>query len=455
MADSDAKRGKKGVSDVYLVVDTQEGAVIPFVESGLKDHAHVVKQITTGDYLICRKKRGAGGPTILACIERKTHQDFSASFKDGRYEKVLKSMRALRDRTGCQLYFFVEGPAFPSPDRRFARIPFSSILSAMTKLQVRDGIHVVVTEDESHTARRLADFLRAYETETPYAPVAPQAAAVAEGAVAGGGEGDADADAEAADDDNDVEDGELTIPDVLKGRVTPTDDEEVVNMWARLRGVSVVLGKILTREFSVAQLASQEIGVDRIAALKTSTGRLINADAKASLLSVRSGSAKHAIKIISGLRNVTPAVAQLVLDSAGGSLRRLCSYSAASIAMVTIPQKTRTVKLGKIRAERIRRLLHYMEGVAPVEDPAPNVLGEGTSAAAHRRTVAARKAATAAAQKASREREALEDAELEAAERESADLLGLVYGAEAAEDEDALPLPDDDVEEILNMWTAL
>jgi ERCC4-type nuclease len=355
MADSGSTgpaRGKKGASDVYLIVDARERAVIPFIETELQEHAYVQKQINTGDYLICRKTRG-GEPKILACIERKTHEDFAASFKDGRYENI-KKMRALRAATGCQLYFFIEGAAFPSPNRRFARIPFSSILAAITKLMVRDGVFVVQTEDQSHSAKRLADFLRVFDAETPYAapPDAGDIAAADPDAAEGG-----------------APDAELAVPDVLTAQIEQTDDEAAVVMWARLRGISVVLGKILTREFTAAELATQKVAPDRIRALKTATGRPINKDAVASLLAVRAGSAEHAVKLVSGLRNITPAVATLILESAGG-LSRLCAQPTVFLAGVKLPQKTRTVQLGKTRAERIRRILHYKVGAAlPAEDP--------------------------------------------------------------------------------------
>lgn len=399
MADSDSKRGKKGASDVYLIVDARERAVIPFIETELQDHAYLQKQINTGDYLVCRRGRGDAEPTILACVERKTHEDFAASFKDGRYENI-KKMRALRDKTGCQLYFFIEGPAFPNPNRRFARIPFSSILAAVTKLMVRDGVFIVQTEDESHTAKRLADFLRVFDTEVPYVPAPP--------AAAGG---------EAAPEEDD--EGPLAVPEVLTGRIEQSDDDAAVNMWARLKGISVVLGKILTREFSVAELAAQQVSLDRLRALKTVTGRPINKDALASLLSVRAGSRPHAVKLVSGMRNISPAVATLILDSAG-SLSGLCSWGAASIAMVAIPQKNRTVKLGKTRAERIRKLLHYKEGAAPAEEPRAYTLRDpGTPPAAA-------------------------PASTEAEE----DLLDLVYSADG--EEDGVPvLPDEEVDAIL------
>jgi ERCC4-type nuclease len=354
-------------SRTYLVVDARERSVLPFLEDSLKEHAYVQGQINTGDYLVCQLPPGGGPPTIRACVERKTLKDFASSLRDGRYRNVEK-MRELRARTGCQLYFFVEGPAFPALNRRFSRIPFANILAATTKLMVRDEILVVQTENERHTAERLADFLRAFDETESAPPRLPFALAEDPG----GAPELVGADEERAG--LVAERGAalpLPVPEALLGLVEESDGDAVVTMWARLRGVSVVLGKIISREFSVVELAAQAVGVDRVRALRTATGRLANKDAIASLLAVRAGSAEHAAKLVSGLRGVTPAVAELILGSAG-SLSRLCGYSVAVMAMISIPQKNRATKLGKKRADRIRRLLHFKEPPhgAPGGDPA-------------------------------------------------------------------------------------
>ena len=144
-------------------------------------------------------------------------------------------------------------------------------------------------------------------------------------------------------------------------RIEQTDDEAAVDMWARLRGVSVVLGKILTRSFTISELATRKVAPDQIRALKTATGRPINKDAAASLLAVRAGDAEHAMKLVSGLRNISPAVASLILEATGG-LMGVCAQPVNALAAIKLPQKNRTVALGKTRAERIHRILHYKDG---------------------------------------------------------------------------------------------
>jgi ERCC4-type nuclease len=363
----DKAETKKKVSDVYLIVDSRERAVAPFIETECQEHAYVSKQINTGDYLICRRpQNGEGPPVILACIERKTHEDFAASFKDGRYGNI-KKMLALRKQTKCQLYYLIEGPAFPNPNRRFARIPYSSILAAITKLMVRDGAYIIQTEDEAHSAKRLVDLMRVFDTEIPY--VLPESRSDADDAE---GE-DADANLALAGLDE-----TLAVPSIITARIEQTDDDAIVNVWARLRGISVVLGKIASKEFTIAELATQKVPLEQLKNMKTFQGRPINKDALSSLMAIRNSNREQSVKLLSGIKGVSPVKAKLVIDAAGG-LPQLCNMLTADLALVVIPQANRSIKLGKVCAERIKRLLHYKEGTpAPVEH-AGYVLGDSTT----------------------------------------------------------------------------
>lgn len=418
----DSARSFARLSPTYLIADSRERAVIPFLEDAFKHHALLVKQVTTADYLICRRGPAGSSAAVLAAIERKTLDDFAASFKDARYENVNK-MRALREKTGCQLFFFVEGPAFPSPSRRFARIPYANILAAITKLMVRDGVFVVQTEDEAHTAKRLAELTHAFDSVGAVAAVAPAYFGGAGGAanagvadVAADAGGVADVATEVAADVAAVDDYQFDVPAVLTDRTEPTECETAISMWMQLRGISVVLGKILTREFSVAELAAQLVPIDRISNLKTATGRKINKDALASLLAVRSGNLEQFAKVLAGIRNVTPDVARLILNSVGG-VAALCAATVDRVAAIEIPQKNRTVRLGAARAKKVCHMLHWREtknditrGVAPpaatpaatlAAPPAENArgrvrAGEARAGAAHAGAARAEESAEAA-----------------------------------------------------------
>jgi hypothetical protein len=332
------------LSRTYLIADARERAVIPFIETEFQEHAFTVKQVTTADYIICRSE--AAGAVVLAAIERKSHADFSASFKDGRHDNIAK-MTALRAATGCTLLYFVEGPAFLSPKTNVGGIPFGNIIAAMTKMMVCDGIFVVQTENEAHTAKRLLDFVRAFDAAPVPAPLQPSTG---------------------------IE--PCPVPDVLTARAEETDDEAAVLVWARLDGISVTTAKILTHAFSVAELSSQSVTVDRIRALRSETGRSIGKDAVESLLHVRSeaSAGPHgpdgphgphrprdpvSVKLVSGIKNITPAIATQLLDATGG-LAGLCQ--SPCLAEVMINQKARSVKFGNARADRVQRVLRYVSG---------------------------------------------------------------------------------------------
>lgn len=338
------------MAHIYLVSDTRERYVHGLIES-LFDQAgagHVVYQINTGDYLICRRLAG-GQPEILACIERKTLKDFAASFKDGRYLNRNKMMD-LRDKTGCQLYFFVEGAAFPKPTWKVSRIPYGSILSAMTNMMVRDGIHVVQTENEMGTAQRLLDFVRAFEkADVPYRYP-----------VGGGSESASESASGTASEINTT-----GVPDLVMGTIEKDDEILATEMWGKLTGISLPTAQLIAKTFSVSDIVGGRVSDAELDALRTAGGRQLVKKGRDSLRSLRRGSQKDEVKILSGIPGISPAMATQILTTGGAnsgalSLSALLALGERGVAGVSIRQKGRTVRLGDARAERICRLLTYV-----------------------------------------------------------------------------------------------
>lgn len=322
------------MSDVYLVSDTRERSVHGFIESlfGPANATHVVAQINTGDYLVCRRLAGAA-PEILACVERKTLKDFASSFADGRYLNRHKMMD-LRDKTGCQLYFFVEGPAFPQATWKIpqSRTTYGAILSAMTHMMLRDGIFVVQTKDESGTAQRLLDFVKGFGvTDIPY--LFP----IKEGGAS----------------DNCTPAG---VPEIVMGVVEKSDDLLATEMWGKLTGISIPTAQIIANSFTAADLVAGRAD-DRLEALRTATGRQLTKKGKSSLLALKNGNAKVAVKLLAGVPGISPATAARILE--GRSIDTLLQLGRAEIANCQIHQKGRVVRLGDARAERIWRLMNY------------------------------------------------------------------------------------------------
>lgn len=357
----------------YLIADARERAVTPFLEDAIV-HAKLSnagsrlvlgRQVNTGDYLICQHSRAGDPPssTIRACIERKTLHDFAASFKDGRHANIQK-MRDLRTQTGCQLYYVIEGPAFPSPSRRISQIPYASILTAITNLMVRDSVMVIQTENELHSAKRLADLITAFDKlpavqASPALPASekpPASPPVPVVPITTGGAAETALESLQID----AEMASPTIPECLTTPMHQSDADAVISMWSQLRGVSAVLGKIISQKFSVADIAAGLVSDTQIKQLRTATGRAINADAIKSLRAIGGGDAEAAIRTVSGIRGISRPTATLILTSIGGLVALSDIDRIAECAEIQLPHGNRTVKLGAVRATRIQSLLNYV-----------------------------------------------------------------------------------------------
>jgi hypothetical protein len=348
----------------YLMIDDRERDVIPHLKPllGTESPSRMcVHRVHTGDYLIGRRVPGVSGTEIVACFERKSLKDFVSSFKDGRYENRRK-MLELRDKTGCQLYYIVEGPAFPSPSWVVCSgTKYQSILSAMTTLPLASGIHIIQTKDTQHTALRLRDFVLALDKVTdPYKyPVLPDAAL--------NGPGNTQA----------VVPGTL-VPEMVTGVYEKDPDSLCMELWAKLTGVSVVTAKMLVEAGSVHEfLTGQTVG--DIAKFKTAGGRLLVKKGRESLTALRFGTTEVGIKVLSGVHLVSPKLATEILEAVPGAthkLRSLCAWAASDLAAVRVTQKSRTIQLGRARADRILKMLHWKsagDGAAPTADAAPPV----------------------------------------------------------------------------------
>ncbi len=337
----------------YLVYDTRERGVELFIEQEFTDIKYLKSQIQTGDYHICIKNGSTRAPTVAACIERKTYDDFAASFTDGRYANLDKLL-ALRAKTGCQLYYIIEGPAFPSPNRRFHRIPYSNILGAITKLMVRHGIMIVQTENPMHTAVRLYQLTKAFVDE----PECYSYPVDAKYAIAGDADDADDADNADAPADAPEDDEKLTVPDVVNDVLEESSETAVAKVWSRLKGVTLILGGVLCRTISVAGFARKEMTVDALQKLRSAGNRPLHKGALSALLGLRAGGRGAEEKILSGVRGVGVPAAKALLESAGG-LAALLSRSAETMAIMAIPRGAGSAKLGVAKAARITTVLNF------------------------------------------------------------------------------------------------
>jgi hypothetical protein len=340
----------------YLIADMRERGVIPHLEPLLNPigcrPALEVHQIHTGDYLLCRHNIDGGqtSTSVIACFERKSLKDFVQSFRDGRWEN-RKKMFELRARTGCQLYYIVEGPAFPNPTWVVGSgTKYQSILSAMTTLPLASGVHIIQTKDTRHTAQRLRDYVQALSTiADPFVyPVEEGGAAGGEVALAAG----------------------TLVPLSVTGSYEKDPDTLCMDLWARLTGISITSAKILVGCCSVREFLG---GALDIAKFKLPSGNTLVKKGRESLKDLRDGRIEAGIKILAGVLGLTVTMAQQILGSIpvkSHHIHYLCMYQPEELAKFPLVQKSRTVKLGLPRAKRILKMLHWKTG-CEVADPAP------------------------------------------------------------------------------------
>ena len=367
-----------------LIVDAREREVLPFVEDAFAGADYRVAQISRGDFVVAQQ----GTPRVLAVVERKTLADYAASFADGRHASQLPNLLDMRARTGCGVFYFIEGPAYPLPARKFKRVEFRRIQSSLDGLVVRHGVFVVWTRDQAHTAQRLYDLTRKYATvlaETARAAaadntgdaaadVAADGTAAADGAAIDGGAGAADGAAAEADGATAVAGGAeaeaaAAAADLFNGCLQTTlavpAASRVAAAWGKLRGVSLPQGRVFVRGFSIAQLVCGEVPDDVVGALRTPGGRKLASGVTRMLRALaRRGDLQAEEKLLAAAQNLSAPRARALLELA--RLHELAAMSCDELAALRTPVVVKKQPglraLGSLAAAGVHELLHYTDG---------------------------------------------------------------------------------------------
>lgn len=350
------------MSRYRLVVDNRERNVFDTLNVEMKltqpQIDYEIKTLTVGDYAIIENRT----ETLIAIFERKTlESDFPASIRDGRYENKEKMILA-RQKTKCRLYYLVEGPLDPPPDRYFSRIPYKAIESAMFHLEVRDGFHIMRTKDIKDTIQRLIRFIRSLETIDPivvteavkYDTHSVDAHSVDTHAV------DAHSvDTHAVDEHSvdthsvdthsvDAHTGGNSAMDILTEKHEKRDIDILREMWSTLRGISISSADSYLSKYTLKSLVRGEIIDADIKAMKTSQGRLISKTAKKSLLEAKNDPILCE-KLLSKIPGIGPKTAKELL--AETNLGALLSYEPPAISIMKVGKNKK--RLGESKANNI------------------------------------------------------------------------------------------------------
>lgn len=323
----------------FMVVDDRESHVLPFIEVqfGQEKTHFLKKRIEYGDYLLCKDSK------VLACIERKSLKDFASSLRDGRMENKRK-MFHLRDQTGCQLYYLIEGTAFAAPTWAFTQgMTYQTIFTSMITMPMRDGIHIIQSKDPEYTARLLASMTKqADRVDSIYSyPVVAEP---------------------------DHEDAPVTggIPAIVNAGYQVSDEELAVKMWANLAGVSAATAKVLTDNVSPAEVATNPACWQH---LRTVTGRRFVKKTCDTLLSLADRGVFAGTKLLSGINGVTASTAGQLLSV--GYIHELASMPVEVLRECGIEtQSGNRTRVGPALAAKIIKMLNYKTSM-PTQAPAP------------------------------------------------------------------------------------
>jgi len=383
------------------VADNRERSVFNTLELEMKLAAeegkpidYELKTLTVGDYAIIENRT----ERLIAIFERKTlEKDFPASIKDGRYANKEKMIKA-REKSNCRLYYLVEGPLNPPPTKKFSYIPYSVIESAIIHLEMRDGFHIIRTENINDTVKRLIRFIYSLHTVNPEDVIKevkydttpmdlsmlPTDLSIppTDLTVNGGNSPSAVASDNASNNETvalpspdlhppSATAAKETLPaeklpfpaamDMLTEKHEKRDIDVIREMWACLRGVSITSADIYLRQFTLKELIRGEIKPATIKELKTPNGKLISKSAKSSLNGLANDTAVCE-RVLAKVPGISQATAKELIAEAK-SLAVLLSYSEDAISIMKIGKSKKS--LGKIKAERVIRYFNLkFAGVA-------------------------------------------------------------------------------------------
>ncbi len=353
-----------GVTKCILLCDHRERAVT-IHHTEWASIRHKIAEYNIGDYAIV-------DPTgrLLVIFERKTLEDFAASFKDGRHENRQK-LAAVSAKTGCRVVYIIEHANWPRQSDTYGHIPYRAIESAIFHLVVRDGVCVLRTRDTLDTAQTLARFVHSCDTVYQSLPDALAPAVLPAPSGLGG-----NPDGAAAEPPADAQSAARSLADaqpaavagtlddtirMLTARHTRPDADVVRTMWAQFRGITCATADEYIEKMSLRELFTRTGAAAELWNLRLSSGKPPPARAARSL--AEADPAVEA-RVLAAIPGISAATARAVVRA--HRLRALLTYDAGAISIVKVPGRSGERNLGMHNAERI---LHYFSYRHPVAAP--------------------------------------------------------------------------------------
>lgn len=272
-------------NQIQIIIDDREHAVIPYFNEYKTDPniTYCVQRVNIGDYSIVYKEH------ILMIIERKSWKDLAASIRDGRKDNTTKMLK-LREDTGCQLFYLIEGIPLPKSTVKFCRIPYKNLRSHLDHLIIRDNIHIIHSKDQKNTVERIFELVKNYLTIKP-SPLLKF-------------------------NDTDVKEGGAITK--LKEKTIVFDSTIIYKIWCCVPNITEKTASLFINQgYHIADLILGNITKDQIYALKYENGYIIGNRSN----KIWNGSRikdinnKYFVKMLTQIKGITKKTAEIILNT--------------------------------------------------------------------------------------------------------------------------------------------
>ena len=323
------------LNDFLLVIDDRERAVFPHLTTDAQSIRYEKRRIEAGDYAIINTKKNQ----LIAIFERKTLDDFGASFKDNRHNNKQKMIN-VREKTGCRVFYIIEGPQSPNLTTRYARIPFRHIESSIFHMMLRDNIMFIYTRHTQDTVAKLVRFMTSCSTLKN----------------------------ELVNDDSSKQLGgnpDETPDNLLTQRTSKSDLDVAREMWCTFKFVSTSSVDTFVQNFTIKDIIDKKYSKEYLTNFRSKDKTRINTRAVNSLTYITK---LQEVKLLSVIPGVSRVTAVEILKHTN-SLKQLLSYPAEVISFIKVGKTQK--KLGNHRANAIVKYFRYKYTPTEIKDGSP------------------------------------------------------------------------------------
>lgn len=351
------KRAPVKPNKFKLLIDDRESNVFQYLPHELALVNYEIKRLNIGDYAIVDNN-----DKLFVVFERKTLVDYASSIKDGRHLNKEKLIEA-RKQTGCRIVYIVEGDAFPSNNKRYAKMSYKTIKHSINRLIVRDNFCVHRTLHALMTIQYLADFVDSMyciDDILAYEPADLLGDPIDDSNRNDNNCNDSDLnDSRMTNNQNESNNhtgsvneriGSYSAMDVLNQKFEMSDLDKLRKMWSSFKYLGSNNVDHFINKYTIYDIVSGRVSSDEIKGLKMPNGRKISTRLVTSLTTINKSTE---VKILSNVNRISKNIAEKLLK--GIKLKDLLKYSKEALSMKFTSD---TRRLGKVAAGNILYMCH-------------------------------------------------------------------------------------------------